>query len=240
MLGRHVLPSCMGRCRTQLCAYRHRHHYYDDHEVYHIAYLYCISWLHIVIAYLCCISVLHMCLAYLYCIYVLHSRTAYLCCISVLHICIAYLYCTSVLHIFIAHVPRISGSKTYSKCNESESKTYSTPSRAAAPRGTPSLSECSAGPSQDRVWSVLVKALRSKKAHPRHIGGWAWSYAKLRTKEVSFWHMTYDTTTKDKSNQFGRPCLSGPCLTGPCLSVPVPVCTVSVWTLPLCTLSVPC
>ena len=108
MLGRHVLPSCMGRCRTQLCAYRHRHHYYDYHIAYHIACLYCISLLHVVIAYLCCKSVLHMCVAYLYCISVLHSRTAYLCCISVLHICIAYLYRISVLHICIAYLYCIS------------------------------------------------------------------------------------------------------------------------------------
>merc|ERR1712118_643942 len=55
-----------------------------------IAYLYCISVLHIFIAY---ISVLHIFIAYLYCISVLHIFVAYLCCISVLHICIAYLCC---------------------------------------------------------------------------------------------------------------------------------------------------
>ena len=74
-----------------------------------IAYLHCLSYLHIFITYLCCISLLHIFIAYLYYTFVLHILVAYLYCIfieylyclSLLHICIAYLCCISVLHICI-------------------------------------------------------------------------------------------------------------------------------------------
>ena len=63
------------------------------------------SGVHILIAYLYFIlSPLPICIAYLYCISLLHVFIEYLHCISLLHIFIAYLECRSLLHTLIAYI----------------------------------------------------------------------------------------------------------------------------------------